>query len=89
MEHERAVGARFKGDPVFQIKLEYLEVLVFEEGRKPENPDEAIVIQQTQPTYDVESGNRTWATLVGGECSHHCTIPPLHLHVFVCSLDSG
>ena len=26
--------------------------------------------QQTQPTYDTKSGNRTWATLVGGECSH-------------------
>ena len=31
--------------------------------------------QQTQPTYDAETGNRTWATLVGGECSHHCAIP--------------
>ena len=31
--------------------------------------------QQTQPTYDVESGNRTRATLVEGECSHHCAIP--------------
>ena len=31
--------------------------------------------QQTQPTYDVETGNRTRATLVGGECSHHCAIP--------------
>ena len=30
---------------------------------------------QTQPTYDAESGNRTRATLVGGECSHHCAIP--------------
>ena len=30
--------------------------------------------QQTQPTYDAESGNRTQATLVGGECSHHCAI---------------
>ena len=28
--------------------------------------------QQTQPTYDIESWNRTWATLVGGECSHLC-----------------
>ena len=27
--------------------------------------------QQTQPTYDTESGNWTRATLVGGECSHH------------------
>ena len=25
--------------------------------------------QQTQPTYDAESGNRTQATLVGGKCS--------------------
>ena len=31
--------------------------------------------QQTQPTYDVESGNRTRATLVGGECFHHCANP--------------
>ena len=31
--------------------------------------------QQTQPTYDSESGNRTCTTLVGGECSHHCAIP--------------
>ena len=31
--------------------------------------------QQTQPTYDAKSGNRTRATLVGGECSHHCAIP--------------
>jgi len=27
--------------------------------------------QQTQPTHGTESGNRTWVTLVGGECSHH------------------
>ena len=26
-------------------------------------------------TYDAETGNRTQATLVGGECSHHCSIP--------------
>ena len=31
--------------------------------------------QQTQPTYDVESGNRTRATLVESKCSHHCAIP--------------
>ena len=30
---------------------------------------------QTQPTCGIRSGNRTWATLVGGECSHHCAIP--------------
>ena len=31
--------------------------------------------QQTQPTYDTGSGNRTRATLVEGECSHHCANP--------------
>ncbi|XP_044175094.1 post-GPI attachment to proteins factor 2-like isoform X2 [Acropora millepora] len=31
--------------------------------------------QQNQPTFDAGSGNRTRATLVGGECSHHCAIP--------------
>ena len=30
--------------------------------------------QQTQPTYE-PGPNRAWATLIGGECSHHCTIP--------------
>ena len=31
--------------------------------------------QQPQPTYDAGSGNRTRDTLVGGERSHHYTIP--------------
>ena len=55
-------------------------MLVFVEGGKPENPEKNPRSkdenqQQTQPTYDAESGNRTRATLVGGECSHHCAIP--------------
>ena len=33
--------------------------------------------QQTQPTNDPESENRTRVTLVGGECSHYCAIPTL------------
>ena len=56
-----------------------LEMLVFVEGGKPEylekNPrsrDENQ--QQTQPTYDLKSGNRTRATLVGSECSHHYSV---------------
>ena len=57
-----------------------LEMLVFVEGGKPEYPEKNPRSrdenqQQTQPTYDAESGNRTRATLVGGECSHHCAIP--------------
>ena len=49
-----------------------LKMLVFEEGGKPENPEKNHQSrdknqQETQPTYDVESGNRNRATLVGGE----------------------
>ena len=34
--------------------------------------------QQLNPhNYDAESVNRTWATLVGGECSHHCATTAL------------
>ena len=57
-----------------------LEMLVFVEGGKPENPEKNPLSkdqnqQQTQPTYDVESENRTRVTLVGGKCSHYCAIP--------------
>ena len=57
-----------------------MEMLVFMEGGKPENPEKNPRSkdenqQQTQPTYDTGTGNRTRAILVGGECSHHCVIP--------------
>ena len=57
-----------------------LAVLIFAEGGKPENPEKNPRSgdenqQQTQPTYDAGSRNRTRATLVGGECSPHCAIP--------------
>ena len=59
-----------------------LEMLVFVEGGKPEYPEKTPRSrdenqQQTQPTHDAEAGNQTRATLVGGECSHHCVIPAL------------
>ena len=57
-----------------------LEMLVFMEGGKPEYPEKNPRSkdenqQQTQPTYDTGTANRTQATLVEGECSHHCVIP--------------
>ena len=58
------------------------EMLVFTEGEKPECPEKnpwskGENQQQTQPTYmyDAESGYRTRAILVGGECSP--TVPSL------------
>ena len=66
----------------FQIELEF-GVLVFVVGGKPENPEKNPRSkdenqQQTQPTCDARSGNRTRATAVGGERSHHCAIPAPH-----------
>ena len=39
--------------------------------------------QETQPTYDAESENRTRATLVGSGYSHHCAIPTRFLKLLV------
>ena len=36
--------------------------------------------QQTQPTFDAESENRTRVTLVGGECSHHNATTALQIN---------
>ena len=57
-----------------------MEMLVFMEGGKPENPEKDPQNtdenqQQTQPTHDTGNGNRTRARLMEGECSHHCAIP--------------
>ena len=57
-----------------------LEMLVFTEGGKPEKPEKNPRSkdeneQQTQPAYDTGTWSRTRATLVEGECSHHCAIP--------------
>ena len=69
-----------------------LEMLVFVEGGKPEYPEKNPRSrdenqQQTQPTYDMNTGNQTWATLVEGECSHHCAIPAPFFIVMI-KLDS-
>ena len=53
------------------------QMLVFGERGKPEYPKKKTSLsrvenQQTQPTYDAESGNRTRDTLVEGERSQHC-----------------
>ena len=65
-----------------------LELLVFKERGKPENLEKNLSEQaenqqhtqlkkkkkQTQLTYGVNTRFRTYATLVGGECSPHCSI---------------
>ena len=49
-----------------------LEKLVFEVRGKPEYLEKNLSEQGREPTTN--SNNRTWATLVGGDCSHHCAI---------------
>ena len=71
----------------FRIELEFRNVGFWGEGKTGE-PGENLSEQgenqqQTHPTYDAGSGNRTQATLVGGERSHHCTT--LAPQVSVCS----
>ena len=61
-----------------------LEMLVFEEGGKPENPEKNPQSKgenqrQTQSTYDARSGNQTRDTLVVGERSHHFATPAPHV----------
>ena len=48
--------------------------------KNPQSRDEKQ--QQTQPTYNADTGNRTRATLVGGECSHHYAIPAPTFYLF-------
>ena len=55
-----------------------LEMLVFVKGGKPENPmknprSKARTNNKLNP-HMAPGRNRTRATLVGGERSHHCTI---------------
>ena len=60
------------------VELEFGNV-GFCEGRKTGVPGEKPSEQGREPTTnstnDAESRNRIRATLVGGECSHHCAIP--------------
>ena len=57
-------------------------MLVFEERENPstriKTARSGVENQQTQPTYDAKSGNRTQASLVGGKCSlHHASSAPI------------
>ena len=67
-----------------------LEMLVFVEGGKAENPEKQgrePTTNSTQIWRQLRESNRV--TLMGGECSHHCAIPaPLDVQktngVYVC-----
>ena len=58
-----------------------LEILVFVEGGKRQNPNKNPQSHSTTENklnpHMAPGWNRTQATLVGDERSHHCVIPPL------------
>ena len=64
-------------------------MVVFWGEGKPEYPEKTSRCreenQQTQPTYDARSGNRTRDKLLGGECSHQCAIPAPLKYLFICT----
>ena len=82
----------FKRVRAFQIELEFESVGFWGEGKtvvpgeKPLGAKEKNQ-QHTQPTYGVNSGSWTRATLVGGERSHHCaTLALRNIYTMLLSL---
>ena len=76
----RALRNSFVIVSAFLIESEFGKFGFGGEG-KPEYPEKNLLKpgenhQQTQPTYDAGSGNRTRATLVGGDPLPPTTVPP-------------
>ena len=63
MEHQRAPGARFNGDRAFQVELKFRNGGFEERGKPEKNPQNR---DENHP-HDVNSGNQTQATFVGGK----------------------
>ena len=82
----RALRSSFNMCPCIPDRIGIWHFWFFEERGKPEYPEKNLLEkgeeqQQTQPTYGAGTGNRTRATFVGGECSHHCATPaPILTH---------
>ena len=69
-------------------------MLVFERGEnrstRRKTSRNRVENQQTQSTYDAETGNRTRDTLVEGERSHHCANPAPQIIISACLIcESG
>ena len=79
-EHQGVHKNSFRNVRAFQDRTEIWKCWFLRRGknrstRRKTSRSRVENQQQTQPTYDAGSGNRTRATAVGGERSHHCAIP--------------
>ena len=61
----------------FLVELEFEKCWFLRRGEKASR-SKGENQRQTQPTYGVDAGIWTRATLVGGECSHHCATLSTH-----------
>ena len=84
-EHQRVhkkVVSEMPKHSMFELEFGDVKVRPFRENRGTRRKTSRSRVenqQQTQPTYDAGSGNRTRDTVVGVERSHHCVIPVLSL----------
>ena len=82
----------------FSIKLNQIKCWFLERGENRSTRRKTswsrVENQQTQPTYDAESGNRSRDILVEGERSHHYANPaPLKLvgckfYMYICKIQN-
>ena len=93
-KHQRALGVYiFKGVHTFQVEFQF-GIVSFCGRRKTGVPGKNYQSKdeyqlQSRPTYGVNIRNQIRATLVGGDCSHHCAIPaPKHDKNLVYGLSS-
>ena len=80
MEHQRVLKNLFRNVCAFQGQIGIWKCWFLRRGenwstRRKTSRSRVENQQQTQPTYDAGSGNRTRDALVGGERSHHCANP--------------
>ena len=80
MSSHSSAGALI-GDTVTEINNEHNQVKFWFLRRGETGvPGEKLSVQGREQTnlahinFDAGSGYQAWATLVGGECSHHCTL---------------
>jgi len=57
------------------VELEFGVLVLMEEGKPEKNPRSKVRTNNKLNPHLTSGQNRTWATLVGGQCSHHCAIP--------------